>query len=230
MSVIRLSKGHPEKYNIEKKDTETSIYFNPSRSSDLDDIKMLIEFGGSGSGIKVYPNDEDTNPYNSYRNVRDHIYRIIDNTEFLCKELNEVYVLNAFSKVDAVIIIGSQMSILPNGNVFGFALIKFDQKRNSIYIDVICSHKGIKGAGDILIKTIEELCKILIMNKIYLVSVDNAITFYEKYGFVKKDSSCVDMCLMTKNINKNGGKKRANKKTSKQKNRKTTRKNPRKKF
>lgn len=228
MSVIRLSKGHPEKYNIEKKDTETSIYFNPSRSSDLDDIKMLIEFGGSG--IKVYPNDEDTNPYNSYRNVRDHIYRIIDNTEFLCKELNEVYVLNAFSKVDAVIIIGSQMSILPNGNVFGFALIKFDQKRNSIYIDVICSHKGIKGAGDILIKTIEELCKILIMNKIYLVSVDNAITFYEKYGFVKKDSSCVDMCLMTKNINKNGGKKRANKKTSKQKNRKTTRKNPRKKF
>lgn len=58
-----------------------------------------------------------------------------------------IYFKPTESNVDAVIIIGSTstMKILPNGNIFGFALINFDEKTNSIYIDVICSHIGIKG-------------------------------------------------------------------------------------
>ena len=110
---------------------------------------------------------------------------------------------------DAVIIIGSTMDILPNGNIFGFALINFDEKTNSIYIDVICSHIGIKGAGDILINQIEDISRRLFIGKIHLKSVKSAISFYEKYGFIKNDKLCDDMCTMIKNINtKNGGKKK----------------------
>jgi predicted GNAT family N-acyltransferase len=99
-------------------------------------------------------------------------------------------------------------------NIFGFALIKFDQKHNSIYIDVICSHIGIKCAGDILIKEIEYISKTLSMTEIYLKSVNTAISFYERYGFTKYNKLCDDMCLMIKSIKKkNGGKKRKDKRT-----------------
>ena len=58
------------------------------------------------------------------------------------------------------------MNILPNGNIYGFALVEFHEKYNSIYIDVICSHLGIKGAGDVLIKTVEDISRKLLMSEI----------------------------------------------------------------
>lgn len=197
------------KYNIKNIDTKTYIYFKPTKIDDLDDIKVLIE---DDNNLHIYPNNED----NNYAIVKDSIITIINNTGFLCKGLNSIYISNSFDEVDAVVIIGSLMNILPNGNIFGFALIKFDQVQNLIYIDVICSHAGIKGAGDILIKEIEYICEKLLITKIRLRSVDTAIGFYEKYGFTKFDESCNDMCLMQKIIKKkNGGKKRKTKKTKK---------------
>jgi hypothetical protein len=212
------------KYNIKNNtDTKTYIYFRPTESNNLDDIKLLLE---DDDKIDIYPNNDDIN---SYKNVTDYIYRIINKTGFLCKGLNPEYILDSFDNVDAVVIIGSGMYILPNGNIFGFALINFDEKTNSIYIDVICSHIGIKGAGDILINKIEDISRKLFIKKIQLKSVKSAISFYEKYGFTKYDKLCDNMCVMIKSINtKNGGKKR---KTNKQ--RKTikikTRKNQRSK-
>ena len=45
------------------------------------------------------------------------------------------------------------------------------------------------------------------MTTIYLKSVKSAISFYEKYGFIKKNPLCDDMCVMIKTINKKiGGK------------------------
>lgn len=200
------------RYNVKNNiDTKTYIYFKPTESNNLDDIKLLLE---ADDKINVHSNDEDVNSYNSYKNVTDYIYRIINKTMFLCKGLNPGYILDSFDNVDAVIIIGSTMDILPNGNIFGFALINFDEKTNSIYIDVICSHIGIKGAGDILINEIEYISRRLFVTKIQLKSVKSAISFYEKYGFIKRDNLCDDMCTMIKTINtKNGGKKR---KTNKQ--------------
>ena len=188
------------RYNIKDKRNKTYIYFKPTKSNILDDIKLLLE---SDDKIDVYPKkNDDVNPYDSYKNVTDYIYRIINNSEFLCKGLNPDYILDSFDNVDAVVILGSSINILPNGNVFGFALIKFDETKNSIYIDVICSHIGIKGAGDILINEIEDISRRLLMTEIYLKSVKSAISFYEKYGFIKYDNSCDDMCLMIKSMNK----------------------------
>ena len=154
------------RYNIKNiEEHKTYIYFNPTKinptksnnlediNNDLDAIKLLLI--EDDDRIDVYPNNEDVNQSNnSYKDVTDYIYRIINNPEFLCKGLNPDYILKSFDNVDAVVIIGSLMNILPNGNIFGFALINFDQDHNSIYIDVICSHKYIEGAGDILMKEI----------------------------------------------------------------------------
>jgi predicted GNAT family N-acyltransferase len=202
------------RYNIKNNiDTKTHIYFKPTENNNLDDIKVLIE---DDKKLHIHQNDEYVNKYNNYTNVKDYIIGIINKTGFFCKGLNSDYISDSFDNVDAVVIIGSLMDILPNGNIFGFALIKFDQKHNSIYIDVICSHIGIKGAGDILIKEIEYISEKLLMTEIYLNSVDTAISFYERYGFTKYDKSCDDMCLMIKSIKKkNGGKKRKTKKQRK---------------
>jgi hypothetical protein len=50
----------------------------------------------------------------------------------------------------------------------------------------------------------------------------------KKYGFIKKDPSCDNMCLMTKNINKKTGGK--SNKRKKRKTTKKTRKNRRLKY
>jgi hypothetical protein len=199
------------RYNIKNDiiDVKTYIYFKPTESNKLDDIKFLLEH--EHDKIDIYPNND-----NSYENVRDNIYRIITKTEFLCKSLNHYYILNSFHDNDAVVIIGDSKGILPNGNIFGFAIIKFDEESNSIYVDVICSHIGIKGAGDILMKKIEYICIKVLMTKIYLKSVKSAISFYERYGFIKYDKICDNMCLMIKSMNKkNGGKRKTQKKTRK---------------
>ena len=213
------------RYNIKNNiNTKTHIYFKPTESTHLDDIKILLE---QDDKLLLHPNNEDENQYNAYKDVTNYIYRMITKTEFLCKNLNPDYILESFDHCDAVVIISSSIDILPNGNIFGFALINFNEVDNSIYIDVICSHIGIQGAGDILMNEIQGITRKLYMTKIYLKSVDTAISFYEKYGFVKYDKLCDDMCIMIKSINnQNGGKKR---KTNKRKSRKTrkTRKNRR---
>jgi len=199
------------RYNLKNdKNIQKYIYFKPTENNNLDDIKTLIEYTGE---IKVYPNNEDVNPHNSYKNITDYIYRIITNSNFLCKGLNPIYISDAFDTADAVVIIGSSMNLLPNGNIYGFALINFDEADNSIYIDVICSHIGIKYAGDILINSIQDICREIFMKKIYLKSVKSAISFYEKYGFIKKEPLCDTMCLMIKTLNERvGGKTNKRKK------------------
>jgi len=214
-----------KRYNLKNENVTTSIYFNTNTSKNLDDIKLLLE---ENANIHVYPNSEDVTAENSYKNITDYIYRLVENTEFLCKGLNSDYILESFDKVDAVVVIGSSMNLLPNGNIFGFALIEFDEKNNSIYIDVICSHIGIKGAGDVLITTVEDMTRKLLMTEIYLTSVKTAIPFYNKYGFIKHDESCDNMCVMIKSINKKfGGKNKKSRKNTGKKSRIRKNKNKR---
>jgi hypothetical protein len=188
------------KFNIKKSIEPMSvIYFNPN-SSDLDDIKILVEVS-----------DVQTEPEEEYNSVRDYIHRIITNSEFLCKNLSPSYVYDAFDEADAVLIIGSKGShILPNGNIFGFTLIKFNQDQNYLDADVICSHIGIKYAGEQILNELRSISRALFITKIKLKSVNSAIPFYEKYGFVK-DSACDDadaLCEMTHIVSGSGKRKR----------------------
>jgi N-acetylglutamate synthase-like GNAT family acetyltransferase len=92
---------------------------------------------------------------------------------------------------------------------------------------IIC----IEGAGYYLIKTIESMAKKLFIKDIYLTSVDTAISFYQKYGFVKYDKLCEDNCVMIKSVNKKyGGKKRKTNKKSRKVKRTTIKKRKLKKY
>jgi predicted GNAT family N-acyltransferase len=200
-SSKKTSKKTSKKYSIKKlKNIKTYIYFKPTDSNQLDDIKLLIE---NESNIVLNTGNDINNKYDSFKNIKEYINRIIEKSGFLCKGLNPEYVSDSFDNADAVIIISSSMNLLPNGNIFGFALINFDEKFNSIYVDVICSHVGIKGVGDIMIKELENISRKILMTDIYLTSVKSAITFYQKYGFVKYDETCNNMCFMIKHIGKN---------------------------
>jgi predicted GNAT family N-acyltransferase len=182
------------KYNLGgDKYVKTHIFFNPVKTGDLEDIKYLLNY------------DEENDA--QYKDISNYIMRVIDKSEFLCKGVNKEYVMESFDKVDAVIVIGSSMNILPNGNIYGFALIQFDEMKNLLYIDLICSHNGIRGAGIKMLKEIEKVCNKLMMDIIKLTSIESAIPFYEKYGFVKKTSSCKDMCIMTKTVVKKSSSK-----------------------
>jgi len=186
------------RYNIKNdRNIKTYIYFRPTENAELDDIKLILE---DDERFDVFTNNDDVNPHNSYKNITNYIYRIITKTGFLCKGLNPEYILDAFEECDAVVVIGSSANILPNGNIFGFALINFEEYTNSLYIDIICSHTGIQGAGDILINAMQEISRKLLITEISLKSVKSAIPFYEKYGFIKFDKLCDNMCVMFKTI------------------------------
>ena len=69
------------KYNLKNDENiKTYIYFKPTENNNLDDIKLLIE---TDDKIQVYPNNEDVNLYNSYKNITDYIYRIIIKSNFM---------------------------------------------------------------------------------------------------------------------------------------------------
>ena len=111
------------RYNVKDyEDIKTYIYFNPTKFDGLDtyknNIKRAVE---NHCTIKVYPNAEDINPNSTYENLRDNIYRLVANSESFCKGFLPEGVSSSIHYADAVVIVGSSMNVLPNGNIFSFA-------------------------------------------------------------------------------------------------------------
>jgi hypothetical protein len=247
-----------DRYSIKNAtDVQTYIYFKPE-SSLFDPIKgnrnkYWLKLEGD-TNFKVYPDSNDVdgddgttlqNLYEtSYKNIAEYIYRLTKNSQTLCKNLPDYVGLKSFYSADAIVIVGSKNNILPNGNIFGFALININgpQQRppNSINIYVICSHTGIQGAGHILINAIEYIGRNLSMSQIDLSSVAEAYSFYTKYGFVKtskdintstdiKKIPCANGCTMRKYLNTSGGRKTKTRKTKTRKTKTRKRKPARRK-
>ena len=64
------------RYNIKvnnSSNTKTYIYFKPTESNNLDDIKLILD---NDDSVDLHANNEDIN---TYKNVTDYIYRIITN-------------------------------------------------------------------------------------------------------------------------------------------------------
>lgn len=194
------------KFNLKNIESTTSIFINPKNQPE-EDIMTLLE---NESNIQLFNVKQNVSLKQSeYRQVSKYIYDIAKRLNLLCKGLNLRYVVESFTTANAIIVVGSKnVNILPNGNVFGFASVQIDSSDNSLYIDVICSHTGIKYAGDTLMKAIIDLGKTLFITKIKLKSVNEAIGFYEKYGFVKQ-GDCDDkdeLCEMIKKVTRGGRK------------------------
>jgi hypothetical protein len=183
--VVKEEPKQIPKYDIRKNDKiSTSVYFR------INDVVNKLH----NDSVQI---DIDTNG-NSYKNITKTIDSIIGNG-FLCKGLNREYISGAFDKVDAIFVIHAS-DILPNETILGFALVKFLMQEESFYVDIICSHNEVKGAGEYLLKKMEEISKKLTKKYIKLNSVNSAVTFYEKYGFVKENKTCNHMCLMIKEL------------------------------
>lgn len=116
----------------------------------------------------------------------------IDSNEF-CDGLNIEYAKYSLLKSDAVIIVSFAGAFAP----VGFATINFEDN-GLLYVDVICTHPKIKGGGNIIMKQLDYICLQIGLTGIYLESTSSKITFYAKYGYVKCDNFCNDMCLMIK--------------------------------
>lgn len=209
------------KYKIKNNEISKLLYFNPTKN--IEHMKLILH-----DHIDVYPKDDDVDPLHSYEEITTYINRLTEYSGFLCRGLNSNYVSESLDRADVVVIITSNLiNILPNGSVFGFATIIFDEVQNLIYIDVICSHYGTKNVGSILIHTIEDIGKKLLMERIKLTSVKSAISFYQQFGFHKLVDTCDTMCDMVKYINhkkispksgKKGGKTSKRKQTLKYRN------------
>ena len=193
------SRSKKIKFALRKEDTKTYLFFNDAVRDDefLEETKMIAE-----TEYAVYPEEND--PKNRiYRQICRYIYDKIKKVESLCNGLNPSYVLSALKQANVVIVVGpSHMDVLPNGGVYAVAMVKFDERTNSMYLDVICSNNGIQGAGQILMKEIDRVAKLTFITKITLNSVFSAIAFYEKQGFVKT-GRCDDeneLCEMKKTL------------------------------
>lgn len=195
------------KYNLKKLATTSNIYFNPNNRSELDDIKRLI------MSDDKFRFADASNVNDTFNNLIKYIYTLLDKTDFFCKGLNLGYIQSSFYKANIIMALSSSgRDLLPNGNIFGFALIKINDEEKTIYIDIICSHVGLKYAGEILINNIFYLCHMLSFRKIKLNSLSTAVSFYERYGF-QKIGLCEDeenLCEMEKiiEINSLGGRRR----------------------
>lgn len=191
-----------QKYNLKKQNVRTYVYFNPSKIHEIDEIKTFIEYEDD-----IYFPDA-FNPIDNYDNLKEYIYRNIIYSNFLCKNLNSDYIyMVSFNEAHAIIVVTSENgNILPNGNIFGFALLQFNDPQDYIYVDVLCSHSGIKYAGEYLIHSIEHLCNITFIETIKLYSVPSAIPFYLKYGFKQVDDCPKNLCQMNKVMLFEGGK------------------------
>jgi hypothetical protein len=182
------------KYFIDYNEIITNIFFNNNKK--LNNIKTILK---NDNKLKIYEQE------NIYKNLYIYIKNKIKYVECLCKNLDYDFIKKSFITQDAIIIIGSKnQDILPNGNIYGIALISFDEKYNNIYIDLLSTHIGTKNVGNILLNELEYICRKLYIQNIKLRSIKKTILFYMKYNYKIKDIICNNdeiLYEMEKNLN-----------------------------
>jgi virulence-associated protein VapD len=196
----KKSTESPRKTRTSIRDMEnhmSMIVINPQSTTDLQEITKALK---KHKSIPIY-SDDDAPKHNSYENIQTSIQSLIKDSKTLCKGINNDYISELFDDADAVFVVGSyetQGMILPSGKIYGFALINFNELRKELYIEMFCTHSGMKYVGEHMIKQMTKISEIVEFDAIRLKSVASAISFYEKYGFEKTVESCEDMCVMVK--------------------------------
>ena len=190
----------PRKTRTSIRDMEnhmSMIMINPQSTSDLQEITKSLK---KDKNIPIYSNN-DAPKHNSYEHIQTSIQSLIKDSKVLCKGINNDYISELFDDSDAVFVVGSYENpgaILPSGKIYGFVLINFNELRKELYIEIFCTHSGMKYVGEHIMKQLTKISEILEFSAIRLKSVASAISFYEKYGFEKTVESYEDMCVMVK--------------------------------
>lgn len=97
-----------KKYAIKSpRNVKHHLFVNPAARHGLEDILTLLELQ---TALEI-----SSGP--AYQEVSRYIERLVNKSGFLCRGLNPDYVVESLASADAVIVVGSSMSVLPNGNV-----------------------------------------------------------------------------------------------------------------
>jgi hypothetical protein len=130
----------------------------------------------------------------SFKNAQQRLKELIDKHVLCGKSLN--YNSNIPDLVDydlhcAIVII----SDLEQKNIFSFAFItinkdtfklSYGEKRGKyIYAEIICSNENAKYGGEKILHALFQIGKEIGINIITLSANDDAVRFYEKYGFIE---------------------------------------------
>lgn len=168
------------KYDINKNNTKHQVYIYINEDTDEGiDITKLQSLS--------YIVENNKQSIDEIINKIKHMVQI----KVLCENLEYPDIEESLNSCNMLVVIGEN---LPNGNIYSFSSLTFIDKLtttiygqasdNYLYADYICSHKNIKNAGDKLINSLFNICNALDIKKLGLVSVDSAVEFYKKYGFV----------------------------------------------
>ena len=195
-SIINIKNGE----NI-----QISIYFKSMLIYDedeLDNVSLINDIQDELSPkYQVIQNNENVAKFTGIMNK---LSAYIENGD-MCAGLFPTYITRVMLNSHAIITIKSTTS----DEIYGFAVIKFKTPKDELsylYLEIICSHKNVVGGGHVLINTVENICKSISFYKIKLHSVKQAISFYEKYNFVKDEIGCTKIsedksdCLMVKDL------------------------------
>lgn len=170
------------KYNIKNVNTQSYIYVNPNPSKNTSQLNITPL--NNANYITIAGE-------NYYNNIIYLINNLILNKQ-LCTGLIPSKIISAINECNFLLVIGDNN--VSNGNIYSFcALSYFEEtintsygfeKDNYIYADYVCSHTSVKYAGEKLLNALFDLATLCNVNKISLQPVDDAVKFYEKYGFI----------------------------------------------
>jgi len=175
------------------------LFFNPKvikeNAYKRGKYNQILENPGN---LTIYPEEEETEKkkISSFKKFRDELYRGIRKSGNFCDGLHALYVKDSLKDCDAILRIESSMT--RSKKINGFATLKFYQSSKSLYIDVICTNKDIKGTGSYIIKLLSKMCEDISLEHIKLSSATQAVPFY-----LKTDFECNTMCKMIKTVGGN---------------------------
>lgn len=160
------------RYKINPTDVFKHVYMNPENISRTHHIQQILN---KDPQFIVHVS-------NDYHRLGRYMYDHVEKKMFLCRGLQPDYMVHSFLDSDAVCVLSTTRDIFPNGNIVGIATFTFLPMR-ILHHDLICSHSGVQGAGDILMRVSETIGRQTNCLMIRLDSTYAAVSFYEKYGF-----------------------------------------------
>ena len=185
------------------------IFFNPKiiKDNEYKRGKYNKILDTNDEKLTVFPNEDETEAkkVSLFKSFRESLYKDIRKSGKFCDGLSALYVKDSLKDCDAVLKIESSWT--RSKKINGFTTLKFFKNSKSLYIDVICTSKDIKGVGTYIMNLLTDLCKKLSFDSIKLSSATQAVPFY-----LKTDFECNPMCKMIKMVG--GNKTRKNRDNS----------------
>jgi hypothetical protein len=107
----------------------------------------------------------------------------------MCTGLETLYLYGKIQRIDFYL----TLTYDDPTKLIGFVYATVYKTAKDFFIDLICTRNNVKGAGVFLMDYCIALAKTARYKKMSLDSVYTAITFYERFGFEKKEQSMKDL-------------------------------------